>query len=482
MIELLRRAATRDAASVAMIAESGTWTYAALADEAESLARGLRTDGVERFAIVSNDIPMVVALLAAASLVGSEACVYAPDIAPEEMDRQAAAFAHPVVVSDRSDLGTPVVRVIGPGSLRREGRPIDVLPEGRPLLVLTTGSTGTPKGVRHDWSRQLARVANARDGSGQVWLLAYGPQQFAGLQVLVHVLGTGATLVAPSIRRPQAVLELIHDHAVDHISATPTFWRFLLAELRADDRPLPSLEQITLGGEAAPGALLEELRATFSGARISHIYAGSEFGSTGSVRDGTDGLPASLLQGSEDADVSLRIVDGELWVRSTAGMLGYHGEDDRPADEWWPTGDLVDVVGDRIVFRGRKTDVINVGGVKVHPLPVEERVTAVPGVRAARVYGRTNALVGAVVAVDVVADDGVDERELKSTIRDACADLPRPWQPRSIQVVAELAMKENKVVRGGVTEAQAEAILDESDERIDDPEGTRRDSSQTPGP
>ncbi|KAA1427725.1 hypothetical protein [Nocardioides antri] len=31
-------------------------------------------------------------------------------------------------------------------------------------------------------------------------------------------------------------------------------------------------------------------------------------------------------------------------------------------------------------------------------------------------------------------------------------------------------------------EAQAEAILEESDERVDDPEGTRRESTQTPGP
>src|SRR4029079_16684265 len=104
------------------------------------------------------------------------------------------------------------------------------------------------------WARQLARMERARDGSGQVWLLAYGPNQFAGLQVLIPVLGTGATLVAPSVSRPQAVLELIHEHRVDHISATPTFWRFLLAELRADPRGLPRLLQITLGGEAAPGA------------------------------------------------------------------------------------------------------------------------------------------------------------------------------------------------------------------------------------
>jgi acyl-coenzyme A synthetase/AMP-(fatty) acid ligase len=452
VIELLRRASARDTGAVAMVAEGGTWTYPALVAEAESLAHGLQRAGIERFAIVSNDIPLVVALLAASSLVGAEACVYAPDIAPEEMDRQAAAFAHPVVVSDRTDLGSPTVPVTRPESLRETDGPAPaVLPERRPLLVLTTGSTGTPKGVRHDWSRQLARMESARDGAGQVWLLAYGPNQFAGLQVLIHVLGSGATLVAPSVRRPQAVLELVHDHAVDHISATPTFWRFMLAEFRADARPVPRLKQITLGGEAAPGALLEELRATFPSARISHIYAGSEFGSTGSVRDGTDGLPASLLTES-DGEVSLKIVDDELWVRSTASMLGYYGDADRPADEWWPTGDLVDVVDDRIVFRGRKTDVINVGGVKVHPLPVEDRVTAVPGVRIARVYGRANALVGAVVAVDVVADDGVDEKELKAAIRTACADLPRPWQPRSIQVVAELAMKENKVVRGGATE------------------------------
>lgn len=29
-------------------------------------------------------------------------------------------------------------------------------------------------------------------------------------------------------------------------------------------------------------------------------------------------------------------------------------------------------------------------------------------------------------------------------------------------------------------DAQAEAILEDSDERVDDPEGTRRDSTQTP--
>lgn len=453
MIELLRAAAKHSADRPAVIGESGQRSYGELVADAESFARGLHAMGVERFAIVSNDIPVVVALLAAASLAGAEACVYAPNIHPDEMRRQTVAFSHAVVISDRSellDLEFPDVTFHEPKSLVTGGGPAGEPPPARPLLVLTTGTTGLPRGVRHDWTRQVATIVRAaRDGSGQAWLLAYGPQQFAGLQVLLHVLGSGATLVAPPVRRPLAVLDAIHEHGVDHISATPTFWRFLLAELRADSRPSPALVQVTLGGEAAAASLLADLHASFPDARISHVYAGSEFGSTGSVRDGRDGLPAALLDRG-DGEVAIRIVEGELWVRSTAAMLGYYGEADLPEDQWWPTGDLVEIEGDRIMFRGRKSEVINVGGTKVHPLPIEERIARVAGVRAVRVYGRPNPLVGAVVAADVVPEGEVDEGRLKDAVRSACTDLPRPWQPRVVQVVAELAMIQGKIVRGSV--------------------------------
>lgn len=451
MFELISRAAARDADAVALVGESRRWTYGELAETAESFARGLRAQGVERFAVVSNDIPLCVALLAASSLVGVEACLYAPDIALEELERQAGAFDHRAVFATRGDvlaLDRPDFCVARPESLATPGEALGQPPAARPLLTLTTGTTGTPRGVRHDWNRQLTRVLDVKSGAGQVWLLAYGPQQFAGLQIILHTMAAGATLVTPSVRRPQAVVDALYAEGVTHVSATPTFWRFLLAELRADPRPAPGIRQITLGGEASPAALLTELGETFPGARISHIYAGSEFGSTGSVRDGRDGLPASLLDREGDAPVRIKVEDGQLFVRSSSSMVGYYGEPDLDPEAWWPTGDVVEVVGDRILFRGRTSDVINVGGVKVHPLPVEERVTAVPGVQAARVYGRANALVGAVVAIDVVGDGSVEEGELKKAVRAACADLPRPWQPRSVQVVAELAMKENKVIRG----------------------------------
>ena len=157
-------------------------------------------------------------------------------------------------------------------------------------------------------------------------MLAYGPHQFAGLQILLHVFAAGATLVAPAPRRPREGLRAIRELGVTHASATPTFWRFLIAEMRADGGAVPRLDQITLGGEAIPAPLLEELRRTFPDARLSQVYAASEFGSTGSTRDGRSGLAVDVLDQGDDADVAMKIVDGELWIRSRAGMLGYYGE------------------------------------------------------------------------------------------------------------------------------------------------------------
>jgi acyl-CoA synthetase (AMP-forming)/AMP-acid ligase II len=169
---------------------------------------------------------------------------------------------------------------------------------------------------------------------------------------------------------------------------------------------------------------------------------------SGSVRDGRPGLPADLLQRGDDALVAFKIEDGELWVRSRIGMLGYYGEEDA-ADEWRSTGDLVELVGDRILFRGRASEVINVGGVKVHPLPVEERVSAIPGVKLVRAYGRPSALTGAIVAVDVVPHEGADTDELYDAVKAACADLPAASRPRSINFVDAIETVGNKVLRGG---------------------------------
>jgi acyl-CoA synthetase (AMP-forming)/AMP-acid ligase II len=444
VIELLRRA---DPQRSAVVTDEVSVTYRTLTARAEATAVGLRESGIDRFAILDHDAATVVALLAGAALAGAEACQYPPTDDPAEVAALAHRFDHDVIVTDDPNLAAGLEAIAPSALLDARGPAPTTPPAARPLLVLTTGTTGIPRGVRHDWNRVLRAAARIQPAPGQRWLLAYGLHQFAGLQILVHVLAAGATLVAPAPRRPREGLAAMRAHAVDHVSATPTYWRFLLAELRNDGGPIPRLHQITLGGEAVPGPLLGELATTFPGARISQVYAASEFGSSGSVRDGRNGLALDVLHRGEDADVAMKIVDGELWVRSRVGMLGYYGEEPVDADGWRPTGDLVEVLDDRILFRGRTSEIINVGGVKVHPLPIEERVGAVPGVDLARVYGRTNAMTGAIVAVEVVAAEGADHDAVATAIRAACADLPAAARPRSIKFVDTIATAGNKVVR-----------------------------------
>jgi acyl-CoA synthetase (AMP-forming)/AMP-acid ligase II len=459
MILLLEDAVTSSPDREAVVTSEGSATYSELLDGARRVAAGLRRRGITRFAVVEPDAGLVLRLLAGAALVGAEPCQYQPDTDPSEFGAHAGALDHKYVVTRRNDLDGGFV-VIRPESLIEEPLDETLVPldeAAQPLMIRTTGTTGLPKAARHDW-RVLGRtVANVRSMPDQRWLLAYGPQQFAGVQVLLHVMASQATLVAPFPRQPKNGLDAMLTQGVTCVSATPTFWRFLLAEARSRKAQLPPLEQITLGGEASPGDLLEEIQTTFPDAKVSQVYASTEFGSVTSVRDGKPGLAVESVYSDSNPTSNIRVDDGELWVRAGAGMLGYAGAAaaDAPesgeSGEWRRTGDLVEVVGDRVMFRGRKSEVINVGGVKVHPLPVEDRITGLDSVALARVFGRPNKLTGAIVAAEIVPVGGVDGADvdgIRSQIKTAVADLPRAWQPRSITFVDTIETKGGKTIRG----------------------------------
>ena len=442
---LLRAGAARGPDRPFVVSADGSLTYGACLDRSTALARGLHARSIDRFACIGHAADLV-PLLCASTTVGSEACVYPHGVDVVTIAGYAERFDHRVVITD-DPLDVDGVEVIGLDTLGSGSGDLPPEPESAPAMILTTGTTGEPRGVRHDWSRLAGAVKQPGPPDAR-WLLAYNLNQFAGVQVLIHVLASGATLVVPASNQPREAIGAMRDLGVTHASATPTFWRFIAGQLDEQSaRDLP-LQQITLGGEAVPAPVLEKLERLFPNTRISQVYASNEFGSGVSVRDRQSGLPASVLERGDDADVQWRIVDGELHVRSRVGMLGYYGEPD-VGDAWRPTGDLVEAQGDRLVFAGRTSEIINVGGVKVHPLPIEEIVGGVDGVELVRAYGRKNAVTGQIVAVDVVARDGIDTEELEDRIRDACETLVAAAQPRRIRFVDEIEVKGNKIARRG---------------------------------
>ena len=95
-----------------------------------------------------------------------------------------------------------------------------------------------------------------------------------------------------------------------------------------------------------------------------------------------------------------KIVDGMLWLRSSRAMLGYlNAPSPFDADGWFNTQDLVERDGEYIRILGRKSELINVGGEKVHPTEVENVLLQIDNVKDVTVRGVPNAVTGELASV-----------------------------------------------------------------------------------
>jgi acyl-coenzyme A synthetase/AMP-(fatty) acid ligase len=309
------------------------------------------------------------------------------------------------------------------------------------VTILTSGTTGLPKAVRHTWESLTRPVRHSTDPEPQRWLLTYRPRLYAGLQVILQTFVNGGTLIVPDQKLdPAGIAELMRCQRVEFVSATPSYWRGLL--LHADREELSSipLRQITIGGEAVDQVLLDQLRSTFPATRIVHVYASTEMGRCFSVTDGRAGFPRDYLERELPGKIRLCIIDGQLHIKSSNSMRSIDDRTTaaRPHDpaEWFPTGDVVRLDGDRVYFLGRNSDLVNVGGNKVSPLTVEQAIRELPQIADARVYGQSSSITGQIVACQIVAAAGVSAQAARQAVVDLAANrLDRFHRPRLITVV-----------------------------------------------
>jgi acyl-CoA synthetase (AMP-forming)/AMP-acid ligase II len=296
--------------------------------------------------------------------------------------------------------------------------------------IFTSGSTGEPKAVDHTLAA-LRRPVKPEQVPVRTWGLLYPPTKMAGLQVLLRALDGGDAVADPTHLGSLAdKVAWLAERGVDAISATPSTWRQIL-QVRASDAL--RLRQVTLGGEIADQQLLDQLGRRFD-ARVTHVYASTEAGSVFSVSDGRAGFPLSLLE-SATGGRNVEVRGGRLHVAaSPAGMID--------------TGDLVEVIGDRVLFRGRAGGQVNVAGVTVVPERVESLLREHPAVAEAVVTARPNAFSGSILTAQVVlarAEPGTLAQELRRMVRDRCGPA---WVPARIAVVEAIRLSASgKVVR-----------------------------------
>jgi long-chain acyl-CoA synthetase len=378
----------------------------------------------------------------------------------------AAALEREGALRDAQD--DAVIRIdVGPTSRRLTAWRADPGLAGRlPLpdpgalstLQYTGGTTGRSKGV------DLLHRAVAVNVSQREALLPSRPGREVVLVAtpLFHVYAVAmglylaayarATLVIVARYRPEAVLDAVARHGVTLLAASPTILVGLLgcaAFARAD---LRSLRLCFSGASALPQATLERWEAA-TGCPVAEGYGQSEAGpvlaynpAQGVRKVGSVGvaLPATRI---EIVDLETgRVVQptgsaGEIRACGPQLMRGYRNLPEESAaalrDGWLYTGDIGTLDDDGYLFiRGRKKEMVIVGGYNVYPREVEEALCAHPKVAEAAVVGVPDAYRGeALVATVVVQDAGITADQLLAHLAER---LVKYKLPRTVRFVAAL--------------------------------------------
>ena len=150
----------------------------------------------------------------------------------------------------------------------------------------------------------------------------------------------------------------------------------------------------------------------------------------------------------EDIYQEIKIVNGELWIKSKTRVLGYinHNNDSFTNDGWFKTGDLVEEKEDGYLkILGRMSKVINVGGEKVLPIEVETIILNLGYVQDCTVYAKDNQITGQAVAVKVVVkSSNEDTKQIKKKIKLHCKkNLERYKVPVEILITDKISYSSN---------------------------------------
>lgn len=406
--------------AIAIQYEDRRWSYAALDQAANRLARLLLSQGVtvdDRIGLLLADrsAEWVLSILA----VFKAGAAYLPisqDLPVERVRQLLSDGGVSRVITDRQDTtaapdsGVAVIRIDDPQIARYAADVVipSVSPDHLAYVIYTSGSTGRPKGVAvshralsHYVHGVLQRLALPASGS---MAMISTPMADLGNTVLFGALVSGNPLHLISAERaadPAALGSYMQQHNVAVLKIVPGHLQGLLDAVQ-DGSVLPG-EMLVLGGEAADPALIRRVKTLRPQCRIVNHYGPAET-CVGVLtheltREDGDRVPI----GGPLPDVRACVLDaalnplpaeipGELYIGGAGLARGYHGNPAATAERFVPdpfgNGARLYRSGDRVVHRagwieflGRSDDQVKLRGYRIEPGEIAQQLRALPGVR-----------------------------------------------------------------------------------------------------
>lgn len=327
------------------------------------------------------------------------------------------------------------------------------------LLVYTSGTTGSPKGavITHRnclANAQLSAQAQLYTRWDRIVTALPVFHLFGGNVVLHASVIAGSTLCVLSRFDARQMIEKIDEIQANVLVGVPTMFVRLNQAVQSPGEG-QSIERAFTAGASMPVEVMREFERKFN-ARMIELYGLTEVAGIITAnpchypaKQGSIGLPLPPVQvklvdpetGKEDVPAG-RI--GELIARGPVVMKEYWRTPQETAqairDGWVYTGDLAQMDDDGFIFlKGRKKDMIIVGGNNVYPVEIEAVIYEHPAVAEAAVVGMPDEEMGEIPKAFVVLKSGAQARP--EEITDFCqARLARFKVPRHVEFIDELPM------------------------------------------
>jgi len=333
-------------------------------------------------------------------------------------------------------------------------------------LCYTSGTTGNPKGVLYEHRSTVLHTITSItpdvfDLSRRAVVLPIVPMFHANAWGIPwSVPASGAKLVLSADYRPEKMCQLFQEEGVTHSAGVPTVWLTMIEHVERTGADLGNLKQVTIGGSAAPRAMIEWFRKR--GIDIGHAWGMTETSPIGTCRSkpsnwdslgDTDQLDLITKQGKAPFGVELRVVDdeGKELPRDglSSGRLECRGpwvvkryfKDDRDCigeDGWFDTGDVAVIHPDGTMqITDRAKDVIKSGGEWISSIDLENAAVGCPGVAEAAAIAIPHPKWDERPLLLVVRGEegAVTEQDIRDHLRGAVSSW---WQPDAILFVDQL--------------------------------------------
>ncbi len=284
------------------------------------------------------------------------------------------------------------------------------------VVLFSSGTTGKPKAMIHDLN-SLLKVFLGKRKKSLNFILMLLFDHIGGLNTLFNCLSMGSTIVVPEHKTPESISSQIEKYKINILPSSPTFLNLILIGKYHQQYSFDSVKLITYGTERMPQALLTRLKDTFPGIKFLQTFGTSETGIAITKSESSN----STFFKIDETSQAYKIVNNELWLRSKTQIQGYinSSNDSFTDDGWFKTGDIVEVKGEFLRIKGRKSEVINVGGQKVIASEIENTILELDGIIDCTVKGENNPITGQIVVAKILTNKS-DRKKAILEIKNHC--------------------------------------------------------------